>query len=113
MAHLVVFVDLVLDDEHVPGLLQFLDGLCVRGLQLPHRAVCVATHLILHLLQEAQLPVLLGLSHLQWGRPGLDYSKRPSLPSSIKQILSNALNKTLWVSLKYFYDIQDNRYGQR
>ncbi len=34
-SNLIVFIDLVLDDEHVPGLLQLLDGLSMSGLKFP------------------------------------------------------------------------------
>lgn len=59
--HLVVSADLALHAEEVSGLLQLLDGFSVSGSQLSD-----AARSLLHLLQEAQISVLLGLSRL-WG----------------------------------------------
>lgn len=57
--HLVVFADLALHAEDVSGLLQLLDGFGVSGSQLTE-----GVRSLLHLLQEAQVSVLLGLLFL-------------------------------------------------
>ena len=64
--YLVVLVDLVLDEQQSPGLLQLLDGLGVCGPQVPDRALGPpAPLLLLHLLQEAQVTALTGFTGLR------------------------------------------------